>query len=113
MIDLGMVCAVQSISIFNRMDAEQARAANLSIYSSLNARNWSLLATIRERDDAMITRVPLAKLLFHEVVIARYIRIELDGVNALHLDKVKVIGWQLTSSKLEFGGGRGVPTAEK
>jgi hypothetical protein len=96
MVDLGNLCLINEIRVYNRLTMSE-RASHLSIWSSPNARDWELV--YRRTDDA-----PFGGADGHPLVVpcdaspvARFIRIECDGVSVLHLDEVEIIGVTLVA----------------
>lgn len=93
MVDLGRPCLVQEIRIFNRLTAESARSNNLSIWRSANARGWTLVH--RRASDTPFGGADGEPLIVPcgTGVVARFVRVELDGTDFLHLDEVEVWGF--------------------
>jgi hypothetical protein len=97
MLDLGAIAIVAEIRLYNRLDAESARTNNLSVWHSTNARDWTL--AFRRASpypfggaDGAPLRIDIAP-----PRPTRYVRVEIDGIAALHLDKVVVEGWEIMS----------------
>jgi beta-1,4-mannosyl-glycoprotein beta-1,4-N-acetylglucosaminyltransferase len=91
-VDLDAVCVVDEIILYNRLDAERERSNNLTVWTSTNSRRWTLCF---ERSDSFpfggADGLPLHVKL-ERPRPARFIRVELAGITALHLDKVSVRG---------------------
>ena len=92
MVDLGTYCVVRRIAVFNRLDAEAARLRHLSIWSSLDARNWTRSSTwsLAVAPGGLVG-LPF-EVRFDGGLPCRYVRLELDGRDCLHFDKVQVGG---------------------
>ena len=91
MVDLGSKCLVDEVRIFNRL-THRDRARHLSVLTSTDRQAWHLVFAKRTDGDfggadgrpmVVRTRPPLT---------CRYVRIQLDGRNFLHLDEVQVFG---------------------
>jgi hypothetical protein len=95
MVDLGQSCLVSEIRVYNRLtggDRVVARANNLSIWSSLNGRGWDLVHR-RVADTAFGGADGNPLVVFcPDALVARFVRIEIDGFGILHLDEVEIIG---------------------
>ncbi len=96
-VDLGRPCIVREIRVFNRLTAESQRANHLSIWRSGNGRNWSLV-------HRHVSDVPFGGADGNPLIVscgdgaaARFIRVELNGLEFLHLDEVEVWGVPLRS----------------
>lgn len=91
-VDLGRPSLVHEIRVFNRLTAESARSNNLSIWRSTTGRDWSLVH--RRVDDTPFGGADGRPLVVScgAGMAARFIRVELDGTDFLHLDQVEVWG---------------------
>ncbi len=92
-VDLGAPAVLDRIMVFNRQDccAEQAQAAQVLIskdgmkYESVASLGSTIFGGIKDNQ-------PLTIYLDGEVTIARYVRVQLNDIAALHLDEVEVYG---------------------
>ncbi len=91
-VDLGSVCMVDEVVIFNgRRSPERAR--RLLVETSSDGEQWSEVyrkgddRIFSGNDDPLIFRLPQA-------VAARHVRVVLDGTGPLHLDEIEVYGPQ-------------------
>ncbi|MBL8295093.1 MAG: discoidin domain-containing protein [Bryobacterales bacterium] len=89
-VDLGAICRIEEVRIFNRTDFNPERASTLMIRFSDNGINWK---TVYEHDGTNPGGIgnPLRVRLANGS--GRYVRIELRSPNEyLHLDEVEVYG---------------------
>lgn len=91
MVDLAGRFSLSEFRIYNRLDVRH-RARHLQIWLSETAVTWSpLLAADPPHDFGGADGQPL-RLILPEPRIARFVRLELDGRDYLHLDEVEVFG---------------------
>ncbi len=95
MVDLDQPCLIAEIRIYNRLTSGpciSARANNLSVWSSGSGRDWELLH--RRATDTPFGGADGNPLIvpFVVPVVARFVRVECDGLAILHLDEVEIIG---------------------
>lgn len=95
MLDLADICLVNRLEVFNRLDHERQRADDMSVYISLDGRNWQLVFTKPSGPPLGGKDGHPLSLAWEEPKFLRYARIELGGHTALHLDKVRLYGWEL------------------
>jgi hypothetical protein len=90
-VDLGTLCRIDSVVIFNFLHARDQCTA-LAILASPEGANWSLAATkLDSRAFGGADGDPF-KFEFHSSTTARFIRVQLIGHGALHLDEIEVYG---------------------
>lgn len=94
-VDLGRPCLVEALWLHNRLTAERDRVRAISIWGSPNGRGWRLLHRRAEMmgfggadGRPLVVKLP-------ERLVLRFVRIELDGTDFLHLDAVQVFGTRL------------------
>ena len=105
LVDLGQLAAVAEIIIYNRA-VEKARSRTISVWGSTNGRHWDRL--YRHKSHAVFGCAdddPL-KISLEEAAMARFIRLELEGGNFLHLDEVEILGVPLGDNFAESQSGR-------
>lgn len=89
-VDLGAICGIEEVRIFNRTDHNPERASTLMVRLSDNGINWK---TVYQHDGTNPGGIgnPLRVRLANG--LGRYVRIELRSPNEyLHLDEVEVFG---------------------
>jgi hypothetical protein len=89
MVDLGNVYPIEKIFVFNRDDEFAGRSRNLSIYASVDACHWIPIYQAINEFGGCITGKPLIVSCSSHVA-ARYLKIEINEKEALHLDQVEV-----------------------
>jgi hypothetical protein len=95
MLDLDRIAIVAEIRVYNRLDAESGRSNNLSVWHSTNARVWTLAyRRVATEPFGGADGAPL-RIELTPARPVRYVRIEIDGIAALHLDRVVVDGWEI------------------
>jgi hypothetical protein len=91
-VDLGSYALVNQVFVFNRLPNGSERANYLSFWGSLNGRTWEHIYTrASELPFGGVDGDPL-KVNFQKPVVIRFLRIELDGINYLHLDEIQILG---------------------
>jgi hypothetical protein len=98
-VDLEAVCRISEIRIYNRMDACSDRIRTLKILISLDGRKWQQVYT-NDRNNIFggIDGNPLIVSIAAKK--ARYIRLQLNEENVLHLDEVEVYEFQTSKPDL-------------
>ena len=90
-VDLGSPMSLSEVRVYNRMDCCQERARTLLVMLSDNGRDC---ITVYRHDGSVFGGVPNGRPLV--VALngrqARYLRLQLDDTNWLHLDEVEVMG---------------------
>lgn len=91
-VDLESVYELREIRVFNRLDNYSERACTLRIFISSNDRDWEEIYVYSKKEPfGGIDGKPLiAK--FSSLPVARYVRLQLNEINYLHLDEVEVYG---------------------
>ena len=88
-VDLGEMQAITRIRVFNRLGATASRANNLEIFASLDGQSWKKLysngGVAFGGADGLPLIVDLAP-----PWSARFVKLQLDGEDYLHLDEVEV-----------------------
>ena len=105
LIDLGQLAAVDEIVIYNRA-VEKERSRTISVWASTTGRHWERL--YRHDSYAIFGGAgedPL-KISLEEAAVARFIRLELEGGNFLHLDEVEILGVPLADNLADTQSGR-------
>jgi hypothetical protein len=94
-VDLGSACSIDEVRVFNRLDFAR-RAESLSVLCSADGRTWNLL------HDGSTTRSSFGGVDGSPLVciasprpVARFVRLELNERQVLHLDEVEVYGERL------------------
>jgi hypothetical protein len=96
-IDLKAICAIRQIKLYNRL-SEARRARSISIWASISGRDWAKLFHHPASDGIWgDDGVPLC-VSIQPSEIARFVRVELNGVDYLHLEQVEIYGAPLPSS---------------
>ena len=94
-VDLEEIFKITQIQIYNRLGVCANRLRTLIILISVDEINWEV---IYDHDNSLIViggidGRPL--IVEPEDLLARYVRLQLNEVNILHLDEVEVFGYQL------------------
>jgi hypothetical protein len=92
-VDLGNILVIRAIVIYNRLDAGKDRIQKLRIFASINSIDWTHLYSHNSKlpfggYDIECVIPPLV--LEFENMSARYIKIDLNDTNYLHLDEVEI-----------------------
>ncbi len=90
-VDLGRSYALQEVRVFNRMDCCGERARSLMLLLSDDGRNWQNVYSNQGRDFGGKDNPLKINLAGRQ---ARYVRIQLEQPNYLHLEEVEVYGVQ-------------------
>jgi hypothetical protein len=88
-VDLGATKKIKEIDVYNRTDCCFDRLANFKVEYSSDGTGWSLARDFPgtpTQSGVTIINLPAA-------VIARYVRVVLNGTNNLQLGEVEVWGW--------------------
>lgn len=98
-VDLGEVCNISQILVYNRTDAGLERASRLRVQTSLDAVTYCIVFA---REDAAAfggLNGEALNICFDEPQGGRYVRLSIPGPEFFHLDQVKVIGtrWEAFS----------------
>lgn len=91
-VDLGTVCSLAEIRVYNRLDLHCAvRANRLEMLTSKDGESWD---SIYRHDGSEIGGLGGDPLIFHPelTVHARFLMIRLPGTTCLHLDEIEVYG---------------------
>ena len=97
-VDLEQRCLINEVRIFNRNDVARDRARHLVILSSDDGETWERQARRDSEDDFGGGTMPHPWRWWREVPFAaRFIRLQLESFDFLHLDQVEVFGMPLTA----------------
>jgi hypothetical protein len=88
-VDLEDVYQLDRIVIYNR-ETHPERASNLSILVSQDERNWQTIHQNSQKFGGAITKTPLKVRADRQQ--ARYVRVQLNNFDYLHLDEVEIYG---------------------
>lgn len=92
-VDLGGVAKLDKIFVFNRQDCCAERAQTLAVAISADGVNFQIVADLSTTVFGGVKdNEPLRIFLDEQEYLARYIRVQLRDVNALHLDEIEVYG---------------------
>jgi FkbM family methyltransferase len=94
-VDLESIYSLQEIRLYNRLDAATERVETLRVLLSLDCKNWHL-AYVNDEDYVFggIDGNPL--IISLEAVKTRYIRLQLNETNYLHIDEVEAYGFPIS-----------------
>ncbi len=97
MVDLEQQCLITEVRIFNRNDVAQDRARHIVILSSLDGETWERRARREQNDDFGGGAMPHPWRWWQDVPFAaRFIKLQLESFDFLHLDQVEVFGMPLS-----------------
>ncbi len=92
-VDLGGVAKLEKIFVFNRQDCCAERAETLAVAISVDGVNYVNVANLSNTTFGGIKdNEPLRIFLDEQEYLARYVRLQLRDLNALHLDEIEVYG---------------------
>ncbi|NOS90584.1 MAG: DUF4476 domain-containing protein [Cyclobacteriaceae bacterium] len=98
-VDLGGIAKLDKIFVFNRQDCCAERAQTLSVSISPDGVNFQ---TVSDLSNTVFGGVkdnePLRIFLNEQEYLARYVRVQLRDVNALHLDEIEVYGKMISQT---------------
>ncbi len=95
MCDLGDLFLTAQFIIHNRLDAERARAKTLALHVSLDAKAWTpIVFPDNDLQYQIKNNLPI-EMSLQEKMVVRYIRIESEGIQFLHLDKLFIRGYRI------------------
>jgi alginate O-acetyltransferase complex protein AlgJ len=89
LVNLENIYDLEKIIIFNRDDEYSTRANHLSVLVSIDEENWNSIYTAINEFGGFITNKPLI-INCNSNVSAKYVKIQINGRQALHLDEVEV-----------------------
>ena len=95
MVDFGAVAQFDEIVIYNRMDGCSERASALRVIISSDGERWECIHTQGGIPFGGIDGNPLR--VRHPRARARYIKLQLDSTDYLHLDEVQVLRYAMDS----------------
>jgi hypothetical protein len=93
-VDLGTSQPIESVTVWNRTDGSGNRLANWVVKTSADGSNWTWTSAVQTGTGGPTFNVPVGK-------TARFVRIQLNGTNFLHLAEVQV--WKETRVDLALG----------
>lgn len=85
-VDLGELSRIESIHIFNRIDARH-RFCNFTVLYSIDGERWDVAFCKCDPKHFDDIQIPL-----YDQIVCRYVRIRLDANDCLHLRKVQIFG---------------------
>ena len=88
-VDLGEIYPITRIRVFNRLGATASRANNLEIFASSDAQSWNKVHSNGGAQFGGADGLPLM-VEFVPPRSARFVRLQLDSQDFLHLDEVEV-----------------------
>jgi hypothetical protein len=92
MVDLGSPRPINEVVIYNRLDEQcPERARNIIVTVSTDGEKWTELHRNGGKLFGGIDGNPL-RITCHAGMMARFVRIRIDGIEFLHLDEVEVYG---------------------
>lgn len=91
-VDLGTICNIQKIHVFNRTDSGAERASRLRVQISSDAVTYDLVYAREEEAAFGGLNGEALQIVFDRAHLGRYVRLSVPGPNFFHLDQVKVIG---------------------
>jgi hypothetical protein len=94
-VDLEDIYELDRITIYNR-EIHAERASNLSVLVSQDERDWHIIHKANQKFGGVIANTPLN--ISGDRHKARYVRVQLNNFDYLHLDEVEVYGLNLTSN---------------
>jgi SAM-dependent methyltransferase len=95
-VDLQDYFYIKDVKIYNRLDACYERANTLTVLISVDAVDWEQVYTYKESQP--FGGVSGSPLIVEINQIARYIKLQLQEKNYLHLDEVEVYGYRTDSA---------------
>ncbi|MEG3930304.1 discoidin domain-containing protein [Microcoleus sp. T3_B1] len=97
-VDLQDYFQIKDVKIYNRLDYGYERANTLTVLISVDAVDWEQVYTYNQtKPFGGITGSPLIVEINR---IARYVKLQLQDRNYLHLDEVEVYGYQVDSDSI-------------
>ncbi len=92
-VDLGGVAKLDKIFVFNRQDCCAERAQTLAVAISVDGVNFQTVSDLSNTEFGGVKdNEPLRIFLDQQEYLARYVRLQLRDMNALHLDEIEVYG---------------------
>ena len=88
MVDLGNIFPIELVKIFNREDCASERVKGMEILFSLDSKQWRKIAVINYPFGGYISGEPLT--LDFRDEWARFVKLQLQSKNYLHLDEVEI-----------------------
>jgi FkbM family methyltransferase len=102
-VDLENLYEISQIKIFNRENAGLKcadRAKSLSVFTSIDGMTWEVIHKQDQSFGGYLSQKPL--LVECNNKVARFVRIQLNGKNALHLDEVEIYGIPFQAEGSQF-----------
>lgn len=93
-VDLGNRCQIDSVVVFNFLGARD-QCTTLAVLTSNDSAQWSLAATKLDNHPFGGADGEPFKFEFQRMITARFVRVQLIGHGALHLDEIEVFGLPL------------------